>query len=385
VKTAAKPAITLAPATKGCPFCGEQVLVNAVKCRHCGEFFDAEAASAVKRVRDTSASADRLNPAEYVVAIVAGPVGLVIGVVWKFKKLRKALDMLKISGLSCVIVLAIALTLKFYVFTSNPRPSEVAAGSPFPYYSGVPGAGIEDNYPPDIAQSGAVDMPPDLADLEQQPPEIRRAMKANVRITQQGGLGSGVIVRQEKNRALILTNRHVVDYAFAQTHGALQVALSRIPEPDIMYVTRENKKGKVIWLADDEVDLAIVDAPCPDGIEAVVWQATQEIQIGEQVFAVGNPMGLGWTFTRGVVSAMRQHEYGTRKVPVLQTDTRIGPGNSGGGLYNQRGELIGINTFVVSASQLNAGESGLGFAIRKNVLLDLKPDMMQSPSTPPTP
>lgn len=373
----------LAAATKSCPFCGEQVLVNAVKCRHCGEFFE----DTPKRTKTVAQTSDSLNPAEYLVAIVAGPIGLLIGLAWKFKKLNKAADMLKISALSCVIVAALGLTLKFYVFDTPKGPTASTANPAFPYTGVVPrGRNYEeeDDTPDPRQLAGATDMP-DMADLEQQPAEIRRAMKANVRITQSRGLGSGVILHHENDKALILTNRHVVDYVFAQSHGQLQRPISKIEELEIMYVTREQQKGKVIWFADDEVDLAIVEAPCPGGIEAVVWQAAGDVQIGEQVFAIGNPMGLGWTFTRGVVSALRQHKYGNRDVPVLQTDTRIGPGNSGGGLYNQKGELIGINTFVVSGSVANAGETGLGFAIRKNVLLDLKPDIFRIPTASTNP
>jgi len=62
-----------------------------------------------------------------------------------------------------------------------------------------------------------------------------------------------------------------------------------------------------------------------------------DITQGESVLAIGNPAGLGWTLTRGAVSARRTNEFGSREVPIIQTDATINPGNSGGGLYNEKG------------------------------------------------
>jgi serine protease Do len=83
-------------------------------------------------------------------------------------------------------------------------------------------------------------------------------------------------------------------------------------------------------------------------------------------------MGLGWTYTKGVVSAIRLTKFGKFDIPLIQTDTSITYGNSGGGLYTSKGELVGINTSIADPRL----GSGLGFSIRVLVLNDLKPECL---------
>jgi serine protease Do len=198
-------------------------------------------------------------------------------------------------------------------------------------------------------------------------------MRANVRIEVSGrfgqSVGSGVVLQKDGEMVLALTNRHVVDGAYAATHGGQETSLRELPPAKLIFVTGDDRPGRVVWLAASGVDLALIEAQCPPGTEAASWSAEREVVIGESVFAIGNPAGLGWSFSSGVVSALRDHKYSAAAVPVVQTDTKIGPGNSGGGLYNQRGELVGINTFIVNP----AVSQGLGFAIRLSALAKLKP------------
>jgi S1-C subfamily serine protease len=208
--------------------------------------------------------------------------------------------------------------------------------------------------------------PPKEEDLNNQPPHIQRAMRANVRlIVANRMLGSGVVVEMKDTVAQILTNRHVIDQAFAESDGTRETPLDSLSTVDVTYVTGDKEPGKVIWVAPDGIDLAVVRAVCSaEGVVAATW--SDSASVGEDVFAVGNPAGLGWSLTKGTVSALRSHETKNKKatIPVIQTDAPITHGNSGGGLYNGQGELIGINNFIIDPRLAN----NAGFAIRFSLL-----------------
>ena len=91
--------------------------------------------------------------------------------------------------------------------------------------------------------------------------------------------------------------------------------------------------------------------------------------IGSEVFTIGNPQHLDWTHTRGSISQLRLQRRGERQIHVIQTDAALNPGNSGGGLYDKSGTLIGINTWTND----KRFSEGLGFAIALDSLLDLDP------------
>jgi S1-C subfamily serine protease len=156
-------------------------------------------------------------------------------------------------------------------------------------------------------------------------------------------VGSGVIVDSE---GYILTNQHVVANA-----RAIMVRLNNGYEVEAEVVGQ-----------DKATDLAILKIH-ETNLEAITWGDSRQIEVGEQVVAIGNPYNLEQTVTLGIISATeRYNPIPSRKrwVQFLQTDAAINPGNSGGALVNLKGELIGINTAIFSET---GGNLGIGFAI----------------------
>jgi serine protease Do len=154
-------------------------------------------------------------------------------------------------------------------------------------------------------------------------------------------LGSGVIVNAD---GYILTNNHVVENA-----QEIQVGLN----------DRREFAGRVIG-TDPKTDLAVVKIN-QSGLQAIAFGDSKTAQAGDVVLAIGNPFGLGGTVTMGVVSATGRGGLGIEEIEdFIQTDAAVNPGNSGGALVNTRGELIGINTAILSPS---GGNLGIGFAI----------------------
>jgi Do/DeqQ family serine protease len=158
----------------------------------------------------------------------------------------------------------------------------------------------------------------------------------------QQGLGSGVIVRQD---GYILTNHHVIDGA-----EKITVELS----------DRRSFTAKVVG-SDAPSDLAVLKIDGA-GFPSLPLGNSDEVRVGDVVLALGNPMGVGQTVTMGIISAKgRATGLGAGSFEdFLQTDAPINQGNSGGALVNTRGELVGINSQIVSMS---GGNIGIGFAI----------------------
>jgi S1-C subfamily serine protease len=159
------------------------------------------------------------------------------------------------------------------------------------------------------------------------------------------GQGSGFIIDKEGH---ILTNYHVIA-------DARQIE-----------VTLHNRKkyGATIVGVDRAHDLAVVQIKAPE-LTPMVLGDSSKLQVGQKVYAIGNPFGLSGTLTRGIVSSIRQVQEpdGMKIEDAIQTDASINPGNSGGPLLNMHGEVIGINTMIAS----NVGQSaGIGFAIPIN-------------------
>ncbi len=158
---------------------------------------------------------------------------------------------------------------------------------------------------------------------------------------QQAGLGSGVIVSPE---GYILTNNHVVEGA-----DDIEVTLS----------DSRKTRAQVIG-TDPDTDLAILKIDL-DKLPVIVLGHAEEIAVGDQVLAIGNPFGVGQTVTSGIVSALGRTQLGINTFEnFIQTDAAINPGNSGGALVDVQGHLLGINTAIYSRS---GGSMGIGFAI----------------------
>jgi serine protease Do len=162
---------------------------------------------------------------------------------------------------------------------------------------------------------------------------------------QERSLGSGVIVSPD---GYILTNNHVVDDA-----TDVKVSLSDKREFTARIVGKDSK-----------TDLAVLKID-QSGLPTVSLGDSTKVQVGDIVLAIGNPFGVGQTVTMGVVSATGRGGLGIEEVEdFIQTDAAINPGNSGGALINASGELIGINTAILSRS---GGNQGIGFAIPVNL------------------
>jgi S1-C subfamily serine protease len=230
------------------------------------------------------------------------------------------------------------------------------------------------------------DLSIDPESLEDLPERLARAMRANVVIESVAGLGgraigSGVILRIRDGTAQIVTNRHTVDLSYK---GSVQPApkdLDALGEVRVITVGQISVKGKVEWIAPYGVDLAIVSAPViAEEVREAHWDRDAVPHIGDTVFAVGNPHGLGWTHSAGDISQVRRQRHGDYTFRLLQTTAAINPGNSGGGLYDAEGRLIGINTMT---SDKRFAE-GLGFSIALPTLLDLAPERLELPKRNPT-
>ena len=174
------------------------------------------------------------------------------------------------------------------------------------------------------------------------------------------GTGSGFVWDTKGN---IITNFHVI-----QNADAAQVTLA----------DQSNWKAQVVGVAADK-DLAVlrIDAP-PNRLRPIPLGTSKELQVGQSVFAIGNPFGLDQSLTTGVISALGREIDSLTRRPiqgVIQTDAAINPGNSGGPLLDSAGRLIGVNTQIYSPSGVSAG---IGFAIPVDTVNRIVPELIRS-------
>ena len=163
----------------------------------------------------------------------------------------------------------------------------------------------------------------------------------------QQGQGSGFILDRQGH---ILTNNHVVENA-----QLVEVTLSN----------KKKYKAQVIGV-DTSHDLALLQIQNVPDLQPATLADSRGIQVGQRVYAIGNPFGFSGTMTRGIISALRSvaTPNGSKIDNAIQTDASVNPGNSGGPLLNSHGEVIGITTLIASNPNGGADQSaGIGFAI----------------------
>ncbi len=167
------------------------------------------------------------------------------------------------------------------------------------------------------------------------------------------GLGSGFILDED---GYIVTNHHVIDDAEAVT---------------VRLDDRREFDAEVVG-SDPQTDLALLKIEAKTELPQVTLGDSDAMRVGEDVFAVGNPFGLGGTVTTGIVSATGRNIHAGPYSDFIQTDAAINRGNSGGPLFNMEGEVIGVNSAIYSPT---GGSVGIGFAVSSNIVADVVEDL----------
>ncbi len=175
-------------------------------------------------------------------------------------------------------------------------------------------------------------------------------------IAYDSGAGSGVIVTEG---GIILTNNHVVE-------GATDIAVR---------LTNGNVYQALLVATDSDTDIAILKIQAEESLTVAKYGDSDKLVVGQEVVAIGNPLGvLGGTVTNGIISALeREVTVDGQTMTLLQHNAAISPGNSGGALFNMRGELVGI----VNAKSSSSGAEGLGFAIPMNTVIEVYEDLVE--------
>ncbi len=157
-------------------------------------------------------------------------------------------------------------------------------------------------------------------------------------------LGSGFIIKED---GIVITNNHVIANA-----------------EDILIRVGDKEYNAEVLGADPYMDLAVLKMKTKDKFKPVSFGDSNKARVGDWVVAIGNPFGLGGTVTSGIISARNRQIGLTRYEDFIQTDASINQGNSGGPLFNLKGEVIGVNTAIIAPGQ--SGSIGIGFAIPAN-------------------
>lgn len=199
--------------------------------------------------------------------------------------------------------------------------------------------------------------------VEQVIAQDRQAVvQINVQKSQESGVGSGVIIDQ---RGDIVTNDHVV--SGGQRFSVVLFDGTTLP-------------AQLVG-TDSPDDIAVIKVTPPAKIYSITLGDSSRLQVGNQVLAIGNPLGITQTVTGGIVSALGrtvdEGQGGGTIVGAVQTDAAINPGNSGGALVNLRGELVGIPTVVAIDPEFRTPANGVGFAIPSNRVRFITPQLIK--------
>ncbi len=193
---------------------------------------------------------------------------------------------------------------------------------------------------------------------------VPSVVKLEVAMGRQSEEGSGIILSPD---GLILTNNHVVAAAANNGRGGDS------PTTSVTFSDGRNTPFTVVG-TDPATDIAVVRANSVSGLTPITLGSSANLKVGQDVVAVGSPLGLAGTVTTGIVSALNRPvaaggDAGDQNtvLDAIQTDAAINPGNSGGALVNMNGELVGVNSAIATlgeeASSPQSGSIGLGFAI----------------------
>jgi len=188
-----------------------------------------------------------------------------------------------------------------------------------------------------------------IVQLQQQlsPIELFFNIRRAPRQQEQSSLGSGVIVSREGH---ILTNNHVI------------AGMQRIQ----VQLTDGRVEPAQLIGSDDMTDIAVLKINA-ENIEPLAFGDSDEVRVGQLVFAIGNPFGLQETVTQGIISAKGRRAIADSGLELLQTDAAVNTGNSGGPLLNIRGEIVGINNAIYTGPEKQGAWLGISFAIPANV------------------
>jgi putative serine protease PepD len=251
--------------------------------------------------------------------------------------------------IACIVALVLVLGVGSFAGWAFARSSNAAATNAPSMATIIPSSYANN---PEGAQEAAI------AKVE---PSV---VQLNVMTSQGEDLGSGVIIDQQGD---IVTNNHVVT-------GGQSIS--------VMFSNGTTEQAQIIG-TDASEDLAVVRVkPIANMAVATIGNSSQ-LTVGQEVMAIGNPLGITETATHGIISALNRSVSESSTVTlnnVIQTDTPINPGNSGGALITLQGQLIGIPTLVASDSETNTPANGIGFAISSNTVKTIVASILAHPN-----